>query len=143
MTDEHKTALNEIAQNSSAWIGIGGAIFGVLSFCMLLGMWFGPLTALPKQYEVIIARLNEFDSKIKEGGWKMESMSSRQDAFAGQMLASSEDRQRLRDMIRSVETDVASMKAKLLTREDMVEWAAALGSRNKSLSVPPLTKGRE
>ncbi len=143
MTDSTKADLNELARSASVWMGIGGAVFGVLSFCMLLGMWFGPMKDLPGQYEVIIVRLNDVDSKIKEGGWKMESLTSRQDAFAGQMLASAEDRQKLWDRVRAIETTAERLRATSLSREDMVEWGAALGSRNKSLSVPSLVKGRE
>lgn len=142
MTEPLKT-INQMAQASAAWIGIGGAIFGVLSFCMILGMWIGPLKELPAQYNVILTKLSAMDKRVDETDWSMKSMASRQDAFAGQVLASSEDRAKIWDRLRSVDTDAQHLKSTALTREDFVEWLAALGARNKGISVPPLTRIRD
>ena len=142
MTEPLKT-IDAFTKTAGAWIGIGGAIFGVLSFFMLVGMWFGPLKELPAQYDVILGKLNMMEGRMDKTDWAIDSLKARTEVLANQIIASNEDKSKIWDRLRSVDSDASNLKGTSLTREDMVEWAAALGSRNKTLSVPPLLRNRE
>jgi hypothetical protein len=139
MNEPSKT-LSEFTKSAAAWIGISGAVFAVLTFCMQLGMWFGPMKELPAQYNVILAKLSLIEGRQDKTDWAMDSMKSRADALASQMLLSTEDRQKIWDRLRAVDADASRLKTTSLSREDFVEWTSALGSRNKTLSVPTLSR---
>ena len=47
------------------WAGIGGAVFGVLSFCLLVTIWVGPLRAMSTGLERVTAKLDELDVRLK------------------------------------------------------------------------------
>jgi hypothetical protein len=129
-------SLNDLARASTAWIGVGGAILSILSFCILLGMQFGPLKDMPEKFSIIVTQLSDIKSRMDKTDWAIESLKSRADAMASQQVITSEDRSKTWDALRKIESTATQLKANSMSREDMIEWIAALGSRNKGLSLP-------
>jgi hypothetical protein len=142
MTDQVRNGLNNLVQGSAAWIAVGGGVIGVISFFMGAGMWLGPIKSMPAQYEIIIAKLSAMEKRLDQSDWAIENLKSRADALAGQLLVSAEDRAKIWDRLRSVDGDAGHLKATSLSREDFVEWVAAMSARNKTLSIPPLVRNR-
>ena len=143
MNELRQKTVSEFAQAAAAWIGIGGAVFAILTFCMQLGMWYGPMKQLPAQYEVILSKLNMVEGRINKTDWDMDSVKTRIDALSSQILVLSDDRSKLWDRIRDIDEEASGVKSRAVTREVFIEWAAALSARNRTISVPPLSSQRE
>src|SRR5258705_443194 len=109
----HSNHVQKFAQNAMAWVGIAAAIFGVLNFSFLIGMWYGPLKETPAQ--VIEVK--------KEQATQFGSINTKLNEFKER-----------------IDAEASHLKFTSVMREDMVEWAAALGARNRALSIPSLSK---
>lgn len=139
MNDTRPTpTVEHLLQQSTAWIGIGGAVFGVLSFCILLGMWFGPLKNIPSQLESIITRMGELKDRITKQEWAMTDFGEKVASITVQMGDVRTETNKIRDDLRKVETATLQLASTTVSRETFIEWKAALEARNKTISAPPL-----
>jgi hypothetical protein len=132
--------IQDIAKNANIWIAGGGACIAILSGVISLGMWLGPLKDTPQQLAQISTQLTALNGRLDKGDWAIESLKSRADATASQILVSAEDRSKIWDSVRRSEALALQLKGTTVQREDFIEWGSALGTRNKTLSIPSLGK---
>ena len=97
MDDEKPATIGTIAHAISTWIGIGGALFGVLSFCMLLGMWFGPIKDMPTQFGTILTQLGEIKSRLDKADWRIDGLQTKYEAMTAQLATAVADQGKLRE----------------------------------------------
>lgn len=131
--------LSYLVQRSAAWIGVGGAIVAVLSFCILVGMWFGPLKNIPTQLDDVLVRLSDLKGRVSKIEWDSQQLETKSATMTAQLIEGAVDRSKIKDDLRKVETTATQLAASTVSRETFIEWKAALENRNKSISAPPLS----
>lgn len=132
-------SVNKLVQDSKAWIGLVGAIISVPTFCVMLGMCFGPLRDMPAQFATILAQLQAINGRMDKSDWAIDALKSKTDAMGAQMARDDQERSRIWDNVRKIETVATRLSDNTLSREMFIEWKAALENRNRNISAPPLT----
>lgn len=142
--------------NLNTWIGIGGACFGLITTCVLLGMYFGTIKDLPSQLEAVrnetkselkeiakdnagnftalTAQIATMNTKADKQDWELTSLKGDVGSLSGRLEANLQDDERQWEKIRKTETQVAAS----VSREAFIQWKSDLERRNASISAPAL-----
>jgi predicted transcriptional regulator len=139
MDDDHTIHIGTIARQISTWLGIGGALFGILSFCMLLGMWFGPIREIPTQFSTIVSQLSEIKEKTSRAIWRIDELQAKYEAVNSQLSSAMTDQRKLSEDAKKLEVLLAQLTVSVIQKVDFLEWKAEFERRN-NLESPPLRK---
>jgi predicted transcriptional regulator len=139
MDEEKPVTISTIAHKISIWIGIGGALVSILTFCMFLGMWLGPIKEMPNQFNAILSQLGEIKEKVTRTIWRMDELQARYESMNAQLQALITDQRKFVEDSKKLEVMLAQLSVTTVQKVDFLEWKAELERRN-NIIAPQLRK---
>jgi regulator of replication initiation timing len=139
MDEETPVTISTIAHKISIWIGIGGALFSILTFCMFLGMWLGPIKEMPNQFGAILAQLGEIKEKVNRTVWRTDDLQAKYEALSTQLQGVVIEQKKFGEDSKKLEVMLAQLSVTTVQKVDFLEWKAELERRN-NIIAPQLRK---
>lgn len=124
MDEEKASTIGDIGKTLSTWIGIGGAFFGVLSFCVLLGIWFGPLKDMPTQFGAVLTQLGVINARLDKTDGRIDGLQTKYEFMNTQLATAIADQSKLRDDSKRLEILLAQINATISQKIDFLERKA-------------------
>ena len=139
MEETQAITIETIGHKINAYVGMIGALMSFISFCVLLGIWFGPVKDLPTQFNTILSQLTEIKSRQDKLDGRMDVFQIKYETMNGQVVAAVTEQGKIREDARRLEVALAQLTSTSFLKTEFLEWKAEF-ERRLNISTPQLNK---
>ena len=156
---EHPLAdpsIQRLGSNLNTWIGLGGLVVGLITTCVVIGIYVGSIKDLPGQveasrlatdaaiaslrdasnkgFEEVKRQVNEVQNRGERQGWEISGIQKDIGVIQGLISANVTEDARQGEKIRELSGQLQGT----VKREEIIQWKSELENKNRGFTAPPL-----